>query len=350
MRRCVSWTVIVSFALGCGTALGQNAPPANGAGNRSAAERLRDATRNSPLFWDVSQVIDGYVKTMARYYNLTEKQEQYTRELMNQRVKQFLKDYEKDVRTLFGEYYEYQLRQQKPTPEAAKDFARRAAPLMEAIRGEIMDGNMQWRRILNEEQLKKHDRDLDLMKQTFDRVEDTFKRWGEGDVRDSDVGIRESTGPRGVMRGEDAMEHYVRNFIAMYNLDDGQKQTAASILREIREEAARYREANKDRLSSIDARFKELAATNPKDDPEEQKRIKEEGRKLDRERIELEKPINEELFNRLKKRLEDIPTADQRNAYKARMDALRARLEKRRAAMSQPATTRPAESTTAAAP
>jgi predicted nuclease with TOPRIM domain len=148
-------------------------------------------------------------------------------------------------------------------------------------------------------------------------------------VHPTDVGIRERNPARNVIKVEDAMGYYVRNFINQYNLDQGQRETAYSILREAREEAGRYRESHKAEFAELEARQKELAASNP-DKEEDLKRIKEEGRKLTERRAELEKPLTEELFARFKERLDTIPTADQRAAYEARQTALKERLAKLR--------------------
>ena len=173
-------------------------------------------------------VIDQYVKAMAQNYKLTDKQEEYTRELLNQRVKQFLKDYEKDVRTLLGEYIDYRARGEVPSPEEAKDFARRAQPLIAVIRQEVLDGNMQWRHILNEDQLKMHDRDLELLHQQLDFYEQSMDRWAEGRVGPRDLGLPDRNRPMNVTRIEDTLGIYLKNFIARYNLDEGQQQTAKS--------------------------------------------------------------------------------------------------------------------------
>lgn len=125
------------------------------------------------------------------------------------------------------------------------------------------------------------------------------------------------------------MGYYVRNFIASHNLDEGQRQTAYSILREAREEARRYRESHKAEFAELEARQKELMASNPKDE-EDQKRIKEEGQKLTERRLELERPLNKDLFDRFKERLDTIPTADQKAAYEARQNALKERLARLR--------------------
>jgi len=346
-QRAALIIAVLAAAAWCGPVVAQ-AQPENAKSNASL-KRLQEAARGSPWIWDVQMMINDYVGVIAGYYNLTEKQEEYTRQLMNQRVKQFLRDYEKDVRTLLGEYQEYRMRKEMPTPEAARDFARRAAPLVDAIRQEILDGNMQWRRILNEEQLKKHDHDLDLIHRQFDSYSDLMKRWSDGNVRPFDVGMRDRNVPMNITKVEDAMGIYVRNFIAWYDLDAGQRETAGSILREAREEVARYRESHKTEFAELEARQSQLTASNPKGD-DELKRVKEEGRKLTERRMELEKPLNEDLFARFKERLNTIPTADQKARYESRQNTLKEKLAKMRRSTGTtlPAGTQPADSATTA--
>jgi len=337
-RWCLAGLVLVAGT----SAWAQSRPADNKPGLAETAQKLRDAARKSPLIWDVQTFLDGYIAHMARYYDLNEKQEQYTRELLTQRVKQFLKEYEKDARLLFAEYYDYQVRGEMPTPEAAREFARRAIPLADAIRREIMEGNMQWRKILNEEQLKKHDTDLELMNRQFEAYNVMMQRWADGRVQPSDVGIRETVVPRSINL-EDAMTYYVRNFISRFDLDKGQQETAQSVLREAKEEARRYREAHKDEFEEIDRQLKVLTASEPKNDLEELKRVQAEGRKLTARKAELERPLSTDVFNRLKARLDDIPTADQRARHNARQEALLARLRGQ-------GSTRPAGATRPAVP
>ena len=342
MRQPGSLILVMVIASMTSAVLGQAGPSRTKTDTKDAAKQLNDAASGSPWMWDAQTVLNAYVRAMAQAYNLTDKQEEYTRELMNQRVKQFLQDYEKDSRTLLGEYMEYRMRGEVPSAQAAQDFARRAQPLLPILRQEIIDGNMQWRRILNEDQLKKHDKDLESLNQTFDNFDKIMTRWSNGDVRPADVGVPQRNRPFSVTKVEDAMGTYVKNFIVRYNLNEGQIQTANSILREAREEASRYRDSHKEEFALLDTKQKELAASDPKGD-EEVKRVKEEGRKLTEKKAELEKPLNEELFARFKERLETIPTTDQRAAYAARQQALKDRLAKLRtqATSTMPASSRP---------
>jgi hypothetical protein len=309
---------------------------AQAAGNNGAPAAQQAPARNSPLYWSVNTILDSYVQQMGRYYSLTPAQQEYTKDLLNQRVKRFLTDYEKDVRWLAEEMWDYYGKGEMPPAEIAKEWGTRAKPLMSAIRHEIIDGNMKWREILTDEQRKQHDKDLDLMNKQFDEWEQKFDRWSKGDVQPSDFPGMLSHQPRTVRKSEDAWEYYVRNFITIYNLDEGQKQTAYSVLRTLREEAGHYRDAHKEEYAKIDSGEAEASGAAKKSDPEEIKKSLEVNRKRMAERRELDKPIAG-MFIRLKTQLNEIPTSEQRQARDQKL----AKLE----SISRRGTTRPAGAT-----
>ncbi len=296
----------------------------------------------SPLQWGVEPIIDNYISQMTRYYNLTPDQEEYTRQLLTQRVKRFLNDYEKDVRSLFAEYWYLQRRGEAPSVEEAKDLARRGGPLVAAIKKEILDGNQKWREILDENQRKIHDRDLADMNKTFDDLEQKLDRWGKGIVEPTEgkVGPRPKPIPP-----EDAWDYRVNSFIAEYNLDAGQQGTARSILRELKDEAKRYRERNQEKLTALDNQLKEMYSSEPKTDPEERKKAAEQIKRINGQLNELERPIREDLWRQLLIRLDRIPTEDQRRMHREKRDRMMAgltgRVSSTRTASSQPESTRP---------
>ena len=80
------------------------------------AQQDQIAISGSPLFWNIDKVLDLYVGHVTRYYNLNDAQEIYTRKLLTSKVKRFLKDYEKDVRSLAGEMLDYQFKRELPPP------------------------------------------------------------------------------------------------------------------------------------------------------------------------------------------------------------------------------------------
>jgi len=298
----------------------------------------------SPLTWSVDPIINTYVSSLARVYNLNQDQEEYTRQLLTQRVKKFMGDYEQDVRSLFAEYFYLVSNGESPTPEMAKDLAKRGGPLVEAMKKEIIDGNMKWREILDEKQRKQHDRDLEMMDKQFRQIEETFDRWSQGKVSPSDLGA--TTVPKPVVPKliEDMWELKVNSFIREYNLDAGQQQTARSILRELRAEADRYREKRKEEFARMDAKFKEVYQGPAKTDPEEQKKAAEAVRKLTEEKNQLEQPIRVELWNQLLARLDRIPTDDQRRVRNERQEKLNAKYVAYRRSATMPADTRPGSS------
>ena len=283
-------------------------------------QRQGGAFTGSPLFWRSDWILEAYVGHVTRYYNLNKEQEEYTRKLMGQRVKRFLETHDREVRSLIAEYWDYQSNQELPDPQTARDFARRAAPLLKEIRKEVIEGNMRWREILNEQQRAKHDNDLQQMTTFFDNLEQGLDRWKEGNVRPMDVPGRIGNRPPRSERQEDAWDFWLRTFITNYKLDAGQQETAQSILRELKAEAIRYRQANQARFEEIRAASGRIAARTPKTQPAELEAYQREFRELNKQRQELEQPISS-LFDQLRARVEAIPTADQRRARQAQRSA-----------------------------
>jgi hypothetical protein len=298
----------------------------------------------TPLFWRTDWVMDFYASQITRYYNLNKEQEDYTRKLLSQKVKTFLQEHERDVRALMAEYMEYQISQELPDPKAAQDFARRAAPLAQDIRREIFDGNLRWREILDDQQKAKHDLDIKQLTMFFDGLEQGLDRWKQGRVQPTDMPGRIGPNPSTLgSKIEDAWDYWVKNFILSYKLDEGQQQTAYSVLRELKDEAARYREANKDKLTELQTALKAITQRVPKTDPEELAKYQEETARVAKQRTDLERPITA-LFDQLRSRVEAVPTVDQRKARQTQLDRLRLVSRMVGAVGSRPASSRPAGS------
>ena len=300
----------------------------------------------SPLGWDADIIMNPIISQVTRYYNLTEQQEEYTRLLMTQRVKRFLGQNEREVRSLMAEYWDYQFSGQLPPPAAVQEFAQRAQPLLASIHKEIIDGNMKWRDILDEGQKTLHDRDLRHIDQAFKKFDDQFERWSRGDVRPGDFPSRVGRQPRRLMNAEDAWQYYVRLFIQDYQLDAGQQEAAQSVLRELRKQAVDYRESRREEFAQLDAAYAELEGGEPKKDPEVLKELKAKRMELDKKRESLESRISKDLFAKLKKQLEAIPRADQRQTYAEKKQRLRKKAEQAMAAYrKRQAATKPAGET-----
>ena len=321
MRKSIVVAMIAAITYVCaGQSLGQDQ-------HQDHPEKTVNTKKNPyagpPLMWSVESILDSYVSQMTRYYNLTDDQREYTRQLLTQRVKRFLSQYETDVRSLFTEYWYLQSRGEAPTVEEAKDLARRGGPLISAIKKEILDGNQKWREILDENQRKIHDRDLEQMGKTFDDLQERVERWSKGDVRPTDVGKSGvSRRPRPVPSRTPGSSESIRSSSST-SLDAGQQETARSIMRELREEASRYREEISGQVHRPERQAQgDLRAPKPRPIPKRRRRLQRTSRRSPRRLNTLERPIREDLFKQLLVRLERIPTEDQRRVRKERQERL----------------------------
>ena len=78
--------------------------------------------------------------------------------------------------------------------------------------------------------------------------------------------------------------------------DAGQQQTAYAILRELQDEAKRYRERYKDEFAELEARFKEIYQSNPKTG--DVRKAQEQLKPIKAREDKLLKPIKELSYDR----------------------------------------------------
>lgn len=287
--------------------------------------------------WDAEIMMRMYVQVLSRQYNLTPDQEQYTQKLLTKRVREFLGQHETDVRGLVWEMMEYQRAKRLPAPETAQQWANLGRPIFDDAREAILEGNKEWREILDDTQRARHDRDLRLLERQFAEMEERLDRWKDGDVQPTDFGPatgqrdrKISTDPWTHAKPEDTWEIYLRGFVARYRLDASQRETAESILKECRKRADIYREKRAAVFEGIEKEIAEARESQVKSSGEKEE-IAKARQKLDelrKKKLALEDPIQSEIGAEFKKRLDDIPTQEQRVAYESRQRALRAAQER----------------------
>lgn len=287
---------------------------------------------NDPMLWDTEQMMDEAVAQISKRYNLTPQQQEYTQLLLKKRVREFLDQYETDVRELLQESIDMRLGKKESDPAAMMKWAIRAMPVYDAAKNAILDGNREWGQILDENQKKTHDRDLSLMDQNFTNVTKQLKDMEDGKGPKfnrtpsmNDGGVT-PTGQNVARRPEieDSWIAYVEKFINTYKLDDAKKIAAREkIHKDQLEKAKQYREANKDKFRQIE----DETAKNLRELPVEE-RMKRIG-EADRKKKELESPIRR-LFIELCRRLDALPSSKQRaevtDAAKKDLDDLYHRL------------------------
>jgi len=313
------WGVLFLGGLGAGPVRGQE---------QAASASSGDGTTLG--LWNVESMMDTAVKNISRRYNLSAEQERYTKALMARGVKEFLTKHEQDLRSLLQEILARQVGDQQVSPELAKRWGERALPMFYDARQAILDNNMEWREILNEDQKKVHDLDLRLMKGNFEFFEKRFQRWQTGEYQPGELplGGDTRTTPRPVepspafivrQMNPDTWELYVKKFITDYRLDESQKTAALAILKDCRDRAKQYLESRKEDKARIDGLLIEARKSQPID--REKLREGSEGLR------ELNKPVGQ-LFNELKERLDKIPTEAQRAAFLGRSPTTRPASEK----------------------
>lgn len=310
---------LASGALATTPVLGQDAPSKTPITAKPTTQPSSPPTArthpNQPTLWDVDQMMEDAVLQITRRYNLNKAQENYTRLLLTERVREFLDDYEADVRELLQQSIDMRANRVENGPKALMDWAIRAAPLYEGAKNAILDGNEEWGQILDPEQKKTHDRDLALMRTNFVNVARTLDTWmdgkgkmpgarpatvaGNGTLARHDNRVSEPAAAVTTAQAEDNWMAYVTQFIAAYKLDDKQQIAAREKIHKVQIARARqYRQKQKKKFDEITTL---LAAKDGKITTTE----------LNRRRRELERPIHK-LFINLDRRLQALPNTKQK--------------------------------------
>ncbi len=298
--------------------LGQDAPAKTSVTPKPTTQPSAPPTArthpNQPTLWDVDRMMEDAVLQITRRYNLNKAQENYTRLLLTERVREFLDDYEADVRELLQQSIDMRANRVDNGPTALMEWALRAAPLYEGAKNAILDGNEEWGQILDPEQKKTHDQDLSLMRTNFVNVARTLDTWMEGKGKMPGARPTTAVGNGTLARHdnrvsqpiaavmadqiEDDWMAYVTQFIAAFKLDDKQQIAAREkIHKEQFARAGQYRRKEKKKFDQISAL---RAAKDGKITSAE----------LGRRKRELERPIYM-LFIDMDRRLQRLPNTKQ---------------------------------------
>jgi len=135
----------------------------------------------SAIIDNIDLLIDRYADVLARKYDLTEEQDEYTKILLRERSYEFFDQHEDQLRDLVDRLFEVRTGGEM-SPDELLRWGQRAQPIYEAAKQIIIDGNNDWREILTSEQKKTHDEDLKLMYQSFETTEDQLSRIISGEM------------------------------------------------------------------------------------------------------------------------------------------------------------------------
>ncbi len=223
----------------------------------------------TPTEATIDKMMDQAVRNIGRRYNLNEAQLQETDKLMKREVRRFLKEQEKEIWPLIRDLLTAQA-MGKP-PESRDDVMRigkAARPLAKLAMEAILQGNMEWRQYLTEDQLKTHDFDLAEMQKTFAQVDKNFSDWEAGTPSDGPLiptaepiagGPPKPKKPPGGLPGPErrlmtsgVFDAIVDKFLKDYDLDQAQIDTIRSILEEFKAKAVTFQTAKKTELEEVD--------------------------------------------------------------------------------------------------
>lgn len=276
----------------------------------------------------IERIMDQAVRGIGRRYNLNAAQLEKTDAIMRQGVRKFLHDHEDQVWPAIRDI----LTSPKgpADPESAKRISKIAGPLVALAKQAILDGNAEWRLILTPEQKRTHDFDLSEMNKQFEQIEKNFADWGEG--KTTEGGVFPKSDPESLARRSppmpkrpagnklpspeqrmfdiDFFDTIVAEFIKDYGLDEGQISSARSILKEFKDKALSFMNANRSDFAKI------LAAQ----EHALQVRDRDKSRRAEALRKRLLEPVYT-LVSGMQNRLQSLPTSAQQARYEANQRA-----------------------------
>lgn len=280
-------------------------------------------------FWPsknmIRLIIGRMIDEERERYELTDEQADRWREVTTERWVKFAEENRRELQPLANEFIEMRLEMEPPSPERIKAWATGAEKAFESIRSEMMANIDEFREILNPLQEAKLETNLLEFNAGLELAKAKLEQWRRGEYAerefwDPPASQRRAERARAeaerlaeqqrkqaeeekqkdqILAELDAWEQYVKSFIELYQLDEGQQMTARTSLNEIKERAVKHRERYKDQID----RLEEMIETNKGDE----NRLAVVEEKL----VELYGPIDE-MFAELKQRLEKIPTDQQK--------------------------------------
>ncbi len=264
---------------------------------------------------------------VSRQYELDDEQRVKMQQAVTQRWEPYLTENRAAIQPVLNEFVEMRMDLEPPGKEQVQAWADRAMPIFEQAREQITAGTEEFREILEPRQRAKFE--LDALKfgiglqaarhklgqwreGTFDPVEfweptpsvrherreDRRRREAEAIAKVPPV-TNEAEETDQISLELDAWDKYVREFVKIFNLDEGQRTTASSVLTELKGRAEAHRDRRRSEIADLEHRISTFTGS------------KEEAAELKRRLAELYGPIDE-MFQDLKSRIEPIPTERQR--------------------------------------
>jgi len=317
-------------------------------------------------FWPTPKMLDLFIarmsEQMADRYAFDEYQVMATQEVFRERLPRWLNENRPKIQTLTNEWVEMYMGSDPPDPQDVALWAQRVQPLLGEFREVIGNVATDMREYMTEDQLVTLDAELGVFNVGLNMTQGRIQGWADGgfnpeidwhrspgfreveaqrreeleaavsiarteaysragvkppaDVLPGGAGAAGSKSPGAAGEAASAQpgsaepgakpsavdewSAYVEGFIRKYDLNEAQRNSAYRILKMSRESRDKWLARNAPRMEKIEKLFASAK------DPDALKKAEEEYRKL-------QEPIDN-MFARMKERLEAIPTRAQRQA------------------------------------
>lgn len=280
----------------------------------------------TPASATIEKIMEQAVKNIARRYNLNEAQTIETDKLMKKEVQKFLKEHEAEVWPVIRDLIAAQFGGKPPEAVEAKRIGAAAKPLVGLAKEAILRGNQEWRMFLNAEQKAMHDYDLAEMDKQFQKIDKNFSDWSEGTPTDAGLfpapASADLSPPRPPKPGPGLPDPeveifrisifatFVEEFIKENQLNQGQIDSARSILKEYETKANDFKKNKKEELAKVAAA--QRTALEARD--------REKMAAADNDRKKLLEPV-QALIGEMEERLKGLLTSAQLERYSTRRAA-----------------------------
>jgi hypothetical protein len=310
----------------------------------------------SPMTWNTNLLIKLTAQNVARRYRLDPEQKNVASDMLFDKTKAFLASYETEVRDLLTEIWDVRQSGEMPSAEWAQQWSVKAKPIFDAAKTEILEGNDAFSEYLTDEQRVLHDQDMSRTRRTFEELDTRLVRWSEGGLdpqqdrwligqsvtpgratspkgAKDQSGVSAQSGSTGTTKSTSIkstrnpskskpkarrfkaepvpthrFEQYLRKFLKDYDLTEAQTTSCWGLLSDYKGRAGVYESRNADEFVRIS---KELGKLSKSKAPESAAKKE----KLEKRYQQLVRPIDK-VFEDFKSRLDTVPTAAQRGAFK----------------------------------
>jgi hypothetical protein len=310
--------------------------------DREPDDRSADRA-SSEGFWPSEKMVElffvRWADEAAVQNELDDDQTARIRERMLERWPKFLKENREKIQPVMVEFIEMRLEMQPPDKERVQAWAKNAGGVLDLFRGQINDGIEDFRKELNPLQRAKFEKNVLEFSAGLQVAESKIKQWERGEFEERefwDPPRSERRRRRAMEAAEearraadeaaaaakdeiskelDAWDAYVQDVIRMYELDDAQRTSALSLLKEMKERATTYRDRNRERIDRLERRVIELQERNARNED-----TKADMETLSEQLVEVYGPIDG-FFEELKRRVDAIPTREQTDRHERRVKA-----------------------------